>query len=92
MDRLRSYLLSGVPEYWILNPSPEPIANLPPRAGLFLCATPDGRAWRALEGDGLVHAPGLVHGLPPVVAGRLRSEALGLTFDLDALWTQLLGA
>jgi hypothetical protein len=33
----------------------------------------------------------LVHGLQPVVAGRLRSQALGLTFDLEAFWRQLLG-
>ena len=92
VDRFRSYLRSGVPEYWVLNPTPEPLA-LPPRTGLFLrAASPSAREWEPLRGEELVHASDQVQGLQPVARGRLRSAALGLTFDLDALWTALMGA
>lgn len=88
VDRFRSYLRSGVPEFWILNPGPEAL-GLPPRTGLFLRAASPGATWEPIEGDEVVHAPGELHGLQPVAAGRLRSAALGLTFDLGALWTEL---
>ena len=88
VDRPRSYLDSGVPEYWALNPTPEPLGGLPSRTGLFLRAA-QGR-WEPLAGEGLVHAPSPVQGFSPVASGRVSSVALGFTFDLGDLWTVLL--
>lgn len=85
VDRWRSFLESGVPEYWILNPAPEARGPLPGRSALFLRNT--GQAWAALEGEGVVAAPGDPR---PITAGAIRSAAIpGLVFDLGAFWADL---
>lgn len=38
-----------------------------------------------------MHAPEQVHGVSPIAAGRVRSDALGLTFDVEALLAELVG-
>lgn len=90
VDRRRSYLDSGVPEYWILNPTDATLA-LPPRSGLFLRRGDAG--WEPLAGEGLTTTPGApVHGGSPVTAGRLASLAVpGLVFDADAFWRDAAG-
>lgn len=87
VDRFRTYLDSGVPEYWVLNPHPDTLA-LPPRTGLFLRAA--GERWEPLPGQELVQAGDPVQGLRPVSAGRVTSEALDQNFDVAALWSWLL--
>jgi Uma2 family endonuclease len=86
VDRLRSFLESGAPEYWVLNPTTETLA-LPPRTGLFLRA--EGGRWAPLDGDALAHGEGQVHGFRPVASGRVRSRALGVEVDLAAMWERL---
>jgi Uma2 family endonuclease len=88
VDRPRSYLESGVPEYWVVNANPIALGGLPPRSGLFLRAV--GGRWAPLDGADLVHAATTVLGLRPVLTGRVRSPALGREVDLDALWSTLL--
>lgn len=51
VDRMRSYLESGVPEYWVLNPAlDDPSCPIRPRSGWFLVR--DGEAWRRLPVEG----------------------------------------
>lgn len=78
VNRWRSYLLSGVPELWLVNAGVEE-CPLPPGSALFLRNA--GDVWVPLEVVGPVFAGcPLVHGLAPVTAGRVRS---GLGFELD---------
>jgi hypothetical protein len=88
VDRLRTYLDSGVPELWMLNPGPRALGGLPPRSALFLRAA--AGAWEALPGDALVEAAPTSHGFRPVLSGRCSSAALGFTVDVDELWTAVL--
>ncbi len=67
VDRPRTYLESGVPEYWAINVGvDEPGCPLRPRSGRFLERAEDGRSWREL----------------PVVEGRVRSRSVP-ELDLD---------
>ncbi len=87
VDRWRSYLLSGVPEYWLLNVNVD-AAPLPPGSGLFLSAAAD--AWRPLPVDDLRSLPGEVHGLAPVAAGRVAARSIpGLELDVEAFFARL---
>jgi len=87
VDRWRTYLVNGVPEYWIVNASSE-ACGLPPRSGLFLRS--DSGLWRPLAGEGLELASVTVNGLAPVTHGRVESSSLpGLTLDLEAFWAQV---
>ncbi len=89
VDRWRTYLASGVPEYWLLNAWTVE-AGLPPRSALFLRS--DGQAWRPLAVDGGEPAAEGAgpHGLTPLHAGRVRSQAVaGLSLDLAGLWSEL---
>lgn len=86
VDRWRSYLESGLPEYWILNAGVEG-APLPPRAALLL--RNDGGAWRELSVEG-ASTSGSFRDVPIVTSGLLRSIAIpGLTVDLAAFWRDL---
>ncbi len=73
VDKRRSYLESGVPEYWILNAGvAEAARRLPVRSGQFLAARRDRSAWEPI----------------PVRKGIVRSRSIrGLTLDLEAYWT-----
>lgn len=86
VDRWRSYLVSGVPELWLLNVGVEAPCPMPPRSGLFLRNA--GDAWEPLPIDGAVPAAGEVHGFCPVSAGVVRST-VGVAFDLGAFWGRL---
>ncbi|MGE0707544.1 MAG: Uma2 family endonuclease [Planctomycetota bacterium] len=87
IDRWRSYLASGVPEYWVLNVGAP--GALAPRSGLFCAAS--GERWTALAGEGLRHGADPIHGVRPVTGGRIASQAIpGLVFDLDAFWRDCL--
>jgi len=89
VDRWRTYLENGVPEYWVLNAGFEGLA-VPTRAGLFLRS--DGEAWASLEGEGLRRAEAPVRGVRPVLGGRVASPALGgFALDLDAFWAEACG-
>jgi hypothetical protein len=87
LDRWASYLASGIPELWIVNVGVERPCPLPPRSGLFLRNATD--RWEPLPCEGAAHASGEVHGLRPLVAGRVRSLAVGLEIDLAELWETL---
>lgn len=83
VDRWRSYLESGVPEYWILNVGVDG-APLPPRSGMFL--RNDGGVWRALHVQDAATG-GTFRDLPIVTAGTVRSSAIPLlTVELEAFW------
>lgn len=86
VDRWRSYLLSGVPELWLVNVGVEAPCPLPPRSGLFLRNA--GDAWVPLDVDEPALAGGEVHGLRPLLRGRVRSLT-GATFDLEAYWAEV---
>lgn len=89
VDRWRTYLGAGVPEYWLLNAWQETV-GLPPRSALFLRR--EGAAWRALEVEGAVPANEgpRPHGFEALRAGVVRSQVLpGLVFDLEAFWREL---
>jgi hypothetical protein len=89
VDRWRTYLANGVPEYWVLNADTVPL-GLPPRSGLFLRRA--GAEWLSLEVEGAVRAPArrALHGHAPVRSGVVRSQAVpGLTLDLAAFWSSL---
>lgn len=84
VDRWRTYLEGGVPEYWVLNLGVE-AAPIPPRSGLFLAN--DGGAWRALPG---ASATAGFRGLALHTTGLVRSGAIpGLVLDLDGFWAEL---
>lgn len=77
VDRQRTYLESGVPEYWTLNAAVEDSAcPLLPRSGRFRVRSADGRGSEEL----------------PVVDGRVRSRAVPeLELDLEAYWRECEG-
>lgn len=89
VDRWRSYVESGVAEYWIVNAGVDlPSCPLPPRSGMFLRAEDAG--WKPLGGEGLRLLEPEVHGIRPVAGGVVHSAAIpGLTLDLDAFWRDL---
>lgn len=74
VDRPRSYLESGVPEYWIINAGmDEPGCALKPYSGRFLERSPGGDDWYDL----------------PLVEGRVRSRAVPeVELDLAALFSR----
>lgn len=86
VDRWRSYLLSGVPELWLVNIGVEAPCPLPLRSGLFLRNA--GDAWAPLDVDEPGLGDGEVHGLRPLLRGRVRSLT-GTTFDLEAYWAEV---
>lgn len=89
VDRWRTYLAAGVPEYWLINASPEE-AGLPPRSALFLRNA--GDRWSPLDVEQGLPAPtgARVHELTPWREGRVRSlSAAGLQLDLAAFWSEL---
>lgn len=83
VDRWRTYLQNGVPEYWVLNAAFPGVA-LPSRSGLFLRNA--GERWEPLPGEGLSTSTDEVQDLHPVLGGRITSPALGLTLDLGRFW------
>jgi Uma2 family endonuclease len=83
VDLWRTYLESGVREYWAINAGTER-APIPPRSGLFLKNV--GGEWRPLGGEGLVEV-GSFRELPAHGRGVVKSAAVrGLTLDLTAFW------
>lgn len=86
VDRWRSYLLSGVPELWLVNAGVEGGCPLPPMTGLFLRNA--GEAWASLDVTSPVHRPGDIHGLRPLVGGVVRST-LGFELDVGAFFSDL---
>ncbi|MBI4614195.1 MAG: Uma2 family endonuclease [Planctomycetes bacterium] len=72
VDRKRTYLESGVPEYWILNSAvDDPACSVPLRGALLLSAAPGGQAWEEI----------------PIEGGKLCSRAVpGLALDLESFW------
>lgn len=86
VDRWRTYLAAGVRELWVVNVGVEG-APLPPGAGLF--AKNAGAAWTSLGGRDLVLGADQVHGIAPITAGVVRSEALSTDLDVGALWPEL---
>lgn len=86
VDRWRTYLAAGVPELWVLNVGVDE-APLPPGAGLFLKNA--GATWTSLGGRDLVLASTSIHGVSPITAGVVRSEALSTDLDVGALWAEL---
>jgi hypothetical protein len=90
VDRWRSYLLSGVPELWLVNAGVEADCPLPPGAALFL--RNQGDAWAPLEVEDAVLAPcAQIHGVAPVTGGRVRS-GLGLELDVTAYFAAIRAA
>lgn len=88
VDRWRTYLANGIDEYWLLNAGTAP-CGLPARSALLLRR--EGAAWRPLEGEALrpARAAAALHGLTPISGGVVRSCALGIGVDLDALWASV---
>lgn len=82
VDRWRTYLAAGVPELWILNVGVSG-APLAPGSGLFLKNS--GAAWASLGGRDLVLGTGLIHGIAPITAGVIRSDALSTEVDVAEL-------
>ncbi len=89
VDRWRSYLLSGVPELWLVNAGVDG-CPLPPGAALFL--RNGGDAWVPLDTEGAVFAScPPIHGVAPITAGRARS-GLGVDFDVAAYFAAIRAA
>lgn len=79
VDRWQSYLRSGVPEVWMINVG-VPGTPLPIGSGLFVRNA--GATWAPAEVEGSVSAVAEpIHGIQPVVAGRIRSRT-GFVLDL----------
>ncbi|MBI4612574.1 MAG: Uma2 family endonuclease [Planctomycetes bacterium] len=74
VDKMRSYLESGVPEYWLLNPAVRHSScTIPPRGGLFLARNAQGTGWEEIRSEKEI----------------VRSRAIpGLAFDLAAYWRE----
>jgi len=72
VDRMRTYLEAGIPEYWVLNPGVEARScPLPIRSGRFLSRA--GDRWEEFEPEDGVLRSGSVP---------------GLDIDLEAFWRE----
>ena len=86
VDRWRTYLENGVPEYWVLNAGTER-CGLEPRSGLFLVNDRARGTWSDVPIDDAVLARDDYRGRRPATAGRIRSIAIpGLVIDLEDIW------
>ncbi|MBI4613864.1 MAG: Uma2 family endonuclease [Planctomycetes bacterium] len=72
IDKMRTYLEAGVPEYWILNPSVDPgSCRVPVRSGRFLARSAGASRWEEI----------------PVERGVVRSRSIPtVSIDLEAFW------
>ncbi len=72
VDRRRTYLESGMSEYWVINPGvDDPDCPLAPRSAWFAVRAEDGKSWVPFEPE----------------SGVVRSKIVpGLVLDLEAYW------
>ncbi len=86
VDRWRTYLENGVPEYWIFNAC-DHACGLPPRSCLPLALDTSIGTWADLDAEDARYAPEEYRGRRVLVGGRVQSRAVpGLTIDIEQLW------